>query len=521
MKKGNQDKNKKKILSGRDFEFLARLLIKFPQAEVYLVGGAVRDLILGRSTKDFDFVVRGIAAKPLEKFLSREGDCDLVGRNFGVFKFLPKGRSAEPFDLALPRTEHSTGGGGYRNFEVQSNPTLAITEDLSRRDFTINAIAYRLRVVGKNIFIQEIFDPWEGIVDLKKKIIRTVGDPGERFKEDYSRMLRGLRFSLQLGFKIEPETFAAIRAKIKHVNDMRGGVRVVPTETMAREFLKSFVANPVRAYDLWDEAGGTKEIMPELLPMKGCQQPKNFHSEGDVWTHTRLALSMLASNEFRGEFGHEEVTAETILGILFHDIGKPPTKQTPEEHGTDRVRFNNHDSVGAEMALKICRRLTLSAPAEFSIDAERVGAIVRHHLITVHGPVAAMRENTLEKYFFNPAFPGRSLQQVIFCDSSATVPPKGKPDLGHFFALKKRIQKLEKLSARKPVLPPPICNGDEVMKLLKLKPGPQVGAYLRDLREEQLSGRMKTKAEAKAFLKSKLQNLNVKSNSKSKRTAKI
>lgn len=504
MNKGNKSKNRQKqkvILGGRDFGFLARLRKKFPQVEVYLVGGAVRDLILGRPTKDFDFVVRGIAAKPLEKFLSREGDCDLVGRNFGVFKFLPKGRSAEPFDIALPRTEHSTAPGGYRNFEVQSNPTLPITDDLSRRDFTINAIAYRLDVVGKNIFIQEVIDPREGIVDLKKKLIRTVGDPEERFKEDYSRLLRGLRFSLQLGFKIEPATFAAIRAKIKHLNDMVSEVRVVPTETIAREFLKSLVANPVATLDLWDKAEAIKEIMPELLPMKGCRQPKNFHSEGDVWTHTRLSLSILASKEFRKEFGREEEAAETILGVLFHDIGKPPTKQTPEEHGTDRIRFNNHDSVGAKMAEGICRRLTLSAPAEFNIDAERVAAIVRHHLITVHGPVAAMRENTLEKYFFNPAFPGHSLRQVIFCDSSATVPPEGKPDLQHFFALKKRIQKLEKLSAKKPVLPPPICNGDEVMKLLKLKPGPQVGAYLRDLREEQLSGRVKTKKQARLFLR--------------------
>jgi poly(A) polymerase len=314
-------------------------------------------------------------------------------------------------------------------------------------------------------------------------------------------MLRGLRFSVQLGFALDAETKKAIVTGMKHINDSEKSVRVVPTETIASEFLKSLMADPVGTLDLWDEVGAIREIMPELLPMKNCEQPNNFHSEGDVWTHTRLALSVLSSKEFKKEFGKEPPLPEAVLGTMLHDIGKPPTKQTPAEHGTDRIRFNGHDAKGAQMAEDICRRLTLSAPAEFGIDTERIGGIVRHHLITVHDQVEKLRESTWEKYFFNPSFPGLSLRQVIFCDSSATVPPSGKPDLGHFFGLKKRIQKLEKLSLRKLVLPPPLLDGLEIMKALKLKPGPKIGSILRDLREEQLSGRIKTAAAAKAMLK--------------------
>ncbi len=481
-------------------DFIFKFFKSFPKGEIYLVGGAVRDHIMGRETKDFDFVVRGVGAKNLEKFLDALGDVDLVGRNFGVFKFLPKGSSNEPFDIALPRREHSTGDGGYRNFSVQSNPKLPISEDLSRRDFTVNAIAYKLKIFGKKIDIDEIVDLHGGQSDIKNKIIRTVGKPEERFSEDYSRMLRALRFSAQLGFKIGSETFSALRALMSKINDKKNGERVTPTETIAKEFLKAIISDPVRTFDLWDSSGAFRELMPELLPMRGCGQPKNFHSEGDVWTHTRLALSMLSSKEFKKLFGKFAPSAETVLGVLFHDIGKPPTKQTPEEHGTDRIRFNNHDTLGAKMTEEICHRLTLSAPADFAVDAERLAGIVRYHLITVHGPVKELRASTIEKYFFNPAFPGEALQRVIFCDSSATIPEKGKPDLKHFFELRRRIANLKKISEKKPVLPPPLLDGIKIMKLLNLNPSPKIGEILAILREEQLSGRLKTAAQARNFL---------------------
>lgn len=501
--KSRNSKSKKGASFGKiaGLEFISKLIREFPSAEAYLVGGAVRDHILVRHTKDFDFVVRGVKAKELEKFLGRLGDVDLVGRNFGVFKFLPKGRTEEPYDIALPRTEHSTGDGGYRNFDVQSDPKLPIAEDLSRRDFTINAIAYKLGVSGKEVVVSEIVDPWKGAEDIAKRIIRTVGEPKERFVEDYSRLLRALRFSVQLGFDLEDKTYSALRALMAQINDKNKGVRVTPTETIAREFLKSLVADPVRTFDLWDESGAFKMLMPELLTMKKCEQPENFHAEGDVWAHTRLALSVPTSGAYRKIYGSGAPSAEMLLALMLHDVGKPPTKQTPKEHGTDRVRFNNHDAVGAQISEDICKRLTFSAPAEFAVDAERIANIVRHHLITVHGTVKELRQTTIEKYFFRPSFPGEALEQVIFCDSSATMPAGGgKPDLKHFFELRDRIAELKKLSSQKPVLPPPLLDGVEIMKILKMAPGPEVGKIINILREEQLGGKLKTAVEAKRFL---------------------
>src|SRR3989339_281163 len=194
-----------------EFGFLSDLLEKFPQAEVYLVGGAVRDIILDRETKDFDFVIGNVKADELEKFLAGLGEVNLVGKSFGVFKFVPTGfhvgdNNFEALDIALPRTEVAGMSGGYKDFEVQSDPSLPIEDDLGRRDFTINALAWDI----KN---KKLIDEFSGVKDLEQSIIRAIGDPEQRFQEDYTRMLRAVRFSCQLGFKIESKTLKAINLK--------------------------------------------------------------------------------------------------------------------------------------------------------------------------------------------------------------------------------------------------------------------------------------------------------------------
>ena len=365
----------------------------FPKGELYLVGGTVRDALMGRDdNKDWDLVVRLVKPDALEKFLKKLGRVDLVGKRFGVWKFSPtplptlspSGARGATIDIALPRTEHSFNSGGYRDVSVDSDPELLIEKDLARRDFTINAMA--LRLTPKPALI----DPFGGQKDLRAKIVRTVGEAGERFREDYSRMFRGLRFACQLGFEIEPHTMGAIRVFMPHVNDYQptplGNMRVVSTEIIARELAKTLTADPVRAFDLWYESGATEAIMPELLAMRGCKQPTNFHSEGDVWTHTRLALSNIGDEGFKKLFGAARPPAFIYFGTLFHDIGKPSTMQTPEEHGTDRVRYTNHDRVGAEMTEAIAKRLTLSAAEGFDIDAEKLAWIVRNHMFRAPRP---------------------------------------------------------------------------------------------------------------------------------------
>lgn len=481
------------------FQFLRELRQEFPDAEAYVVGGIVRDVLLDREAKDYDFVIRGVPARDLEAFLSQRGAVNLVGRNFGVFKFVPTGwpGDAEPLDIALPRTEHAEGTGGYRDFDVQADPDLTVTEDLSRRDFTINAMAWDLRN-GR------LVDPFNGRQDLDSRRIRAVGNAAERFTEDRSRMLRALRFAAQLGFDIDPETMAAIREHMPKISEKRAARKVherttliadeefvTPREVIARELIKSFVADPVRSLDLWDEAGAIRELIPELLAMKGCAQPGEYHAEGDVWTHTRLALGKLRSDGYRSEFGDERPSALTVLGILFHDIAKPPTQKTPERDGTDRIRFDGHDKLGGEMTRAIARRLTLAAPFPkghpHHVDPADLGWIIDRHLLLINDP-AVMRNATLERYFFTDDRLGQTLLRVTFCDGSAALPPDSDTaDLAHFRVLRERIRSLAALIEERNRLPKPVINGKDIMTHFGLPPGPRIGELIESLREEQLT----------------------------------
>jgi poly(A) polymerase len=485
----------KKDLNSKPYlKFIRKLFKQFPESEIYLVGGAVRDALLGiKEQKDYDFVVRNIKPSDLNKFLEKEGKVNLVGKNFGVYKFYPKGKKLEEaIDVALPRTEHSLDfSGGYRDFEVQSNYKMDIKKDLSRRDFTINALAYDLKK-------GELVDEFRGLSDLKNKIIKTVGKEDLRFREDYSRMLRALRFSCQLDFKIEKNTLKSIQKNITNINKKRlvsgKKERIVPYEIISRELLKSFYNNPVKALDLYDKSGAFKQLIPELLDMKGCPQPKNFHSEGDVWVHTKLCLENLKSNKFKKQFKENSSTnAELAIVVLFHDIGKPLTIKTPEKDGTDRIRFNEHDIRGAKLARSICKKLKLDSEREESplrINPENVFWMIKKHLITIHGDVNDMRAATIEKLFFNKDKPGKNLLKLLYVDAISTIPEKGKTDLTSFKKIVKRIKNLEKLHKEKDKLPPPILDGNEIMAKFKLESGPQIGQFLSILREEQLQGRI-------------------------------
>ena len=493
---------KKKLLQRKkSFFFLKELKRKYPQAQVYLVGGAVRDLLLSRSTQDYDFVVRNISLNALKFFLSKNGNVNLVGETFGVLKFIPNEvRPPHVFDIALPRKDFSFKTGGYRDVHTQNNPKLSIEEDLSRRDFTINAMAIEItsNSLTKNILI----DPYGGYKDLKRKIIRSVGQPKERFKEDYSRILRGIRFACQLNFEIEYMTWKAMKDKMPCLLTLEK--QVVPYEVIAKEFLKSFVSNSVKAFDLYDQSGAFKELMIEVLKMKNCPQPENWHSEGDVWAHTHLALQNLYSAKFYQQFKTRKFSSELILSILFHDIGKPYTIQTPEKDKTDRIRFNEHDTVGGEITKKICQRLKLSSPEKFGVNIDDIVWLVSHHMLLSQGRVKKMKASTIEKYFFNSQKPGLDLLKLSFVDILATVPPSGRPNFNDFNQMMERIDFLRGQShvQKSQNLPQLLVNGDEVMQELNLSPGPRIGELLGLIREEQLNGRLKSKEQAFEFLKS-------------------
>lgn len=471
-----------------------------PKAEVYLVGGAVRDLIMGRETTDFDFVVRNIPAKKLEKILVKIGKVNFVGKTFGVFKLTLKDQK-NAIDFALPRTDFAFKTGGRKDFKVRYNPKLKIEDDLSRRDFTINAMAIRI-TSGKKL-ISQLVDPFGGLKDLERKIIKTVGKPEQRFKEDYSRMLRAIRIACELSFSIESKTWLAIKKNVKHLNDSRAGKKIVPAEVLAKEILKAFDANALMAFDLFDKAGIFKVLIPEIEKMKGCPQPEKFHTEGDVFSHTRDALKCLYSKNYSKEFGKKKPSLLLILATLFHDIGKPPTLKTPERHGTDRVRFDNHDVVGEKITEKIVERLKLTSPAEIGIDSRKLLWLIRKHmfLVHVHGKINEVRGSTLEKYFFHPEMPSQDLLKLFFVDILASRPESGKPFLKDYYALKERIRKLAKQSKKKMILPAPLLNGHEIMKILKLESSPQIGKIKEEIREAQLEKRIKNKKQAIDFIK--------------------
>ena len=354
-----------------------------------------------------------------------------------------------------------------------------------------------------NLRTYELIDLFSGQKDLKNKIIRTVGKAKDRFQEDPSRILRGLRFSIQLGFKIEHETSKAMKklaAEIRKPLQKAGSrkqeaaTRRVAEEVIAKEFLKAFDKNPIKTLELYDKVGLLKLLLPEVKEMQKVEQPKIFHSEGDVYQHTFLSLQKL-----------KKANINLKLATLFHDIGKPATITLPKDKN-DRIHFNEHDEKGAEIGRKIIQRLRLtSMPPESGLhaDEETVIWLVRKHMILITAKPEEMRLTTYEKYFFREDGAGDDLLRLSYADISATVPPSGKPDFSIYDAFVKKIEEVRSAvhaAKKERTLPPPLINGNEVMKTLKIKSGPEVGKVLAEIRELQLAGKLKTKKEALLFL---------------------
>lgn len=483
------NKASKKLNTWAKKPFITQLLKQYDAAEVFLVGGAVRDALLDRPTKDFDLVVRGVSKKNLEKFLATRGKVSLVGKRFGVFKFKPKSYSGSDIDIALPRTEHAIAlSGAYKDFKVDSDPNLPIDQDLSRRDFTINAMAFNLKT-------KQLVDPFGGVKDLKAKKIKTVGSAELRFSEDYSRMLRAIRFSSQLGFTIESKTAQAINKKIKNLDRKAEGKFIVPREVLASELNKALIANPIWTLKLLDKFGVLKTLMPELLKMKNCPQPPQWHSEGDVWTHMMLAMSQIGTRKFNKEFKNQNVPAELYWAILFHDLGKPYTIKK-----TDRIRTHGHDIVSAQKFSEIAERLKL---ASTGLAIQNIVDVIRYHMFPAAVRRGQIKPTTIEKYFFSN-FPGELLLMLIFCDKQATIYDTGKPSLKEFNKLKKMINTLGGKKSKQKKLPAPLVSGRDLIKQFKLKPGPKIGELLELARQQQLASKLKTKKQALIWLKKHL-----------------
>src|SRR5438105_3825164 len=350
--------------------------------QAYLVGGCVRDLLLGREPADYDITTD---ATP-EEVMGIFPETYAVGAQFGVVLVpLPKDSVLkEDNDCVEVATFRSDIGYSDGRHPDQVRFSKDPREDVLRRDFTINGL---LLDPIKN----EVLDFVGGRKDFDAHIIRTIGDPESRFAEDKLRMMRAVRFAARFKYSIDPGTLTAIQ-KLAHQ------ILRVSRERLRDELTKMLTEGQARrAFLLLDEAGLLREVLPEISAMKRVQQPPQFHPEGDVFVHTLLLLDKLP----------HPCPATLAWGALLHDVGKPPTFRV----APDRIRFDGHVDVGVKMAQEICRRLRFS-----NEDTDQILALVANHMR--FGDVERMKESTLKKFLRLPRFEEHLELHRLDCQSS-------------------------------------------------------------------------------------------------------
>ncbi|MGH2398749.1 MAG: CCA tRNA nucleotidyltransferase [bacterium] len=408
----------------------------------YWVGGSVRDLEMGREPHDYDVVTD---ARP-EQVAQMFPNAALVGAQFGVV-IVPWGEWH--FEVSTFRAE-----GPYLDGRRPSHVEfVGERDDVARRDFTINGLLHD-PIAGRTI------DHVGGRADIARRVVRTIGDPQRRFAEDRLRMLRAVRLAAELEFEIDPTTFAATQAEA-------GSITQISAERIRDELVR-LLTSPARGRGLrlLRESGLMRAVLPEVEAMAGVPQPPEFHPEGDVFTHTVLVLERLR-------------TPHPVLAVaaLLHDVGKPPTMTV-----TDRIRFNGHDELGAEMTAAICRRLRFSGD-----DTARIVALVRDHL----------RVKDLPK--MRPAKAGRFLladeaEDHLELHRADCLASHGNLDV-YRWALAAR-ETLIKDTVR----PRPLLTGDDLIAM-GLEPGPRFKEMLDAVFDAQLEGAIRTADEARAFVR--------------------
>ena len=407
----------------------------------YFAGGCVRDSIRGETPVDYDIAT---SARP-EEVEGLFQKTRAVGSHFGVIIVLNGGYE---FDVATFRNEGSYSDG-RRPDSVEFSTAR---QDATRRDFSINGL-FQDPVTGK------IIDYVEGQPDIANGVIRAIGDPYQRFGEDHLRLLRAIRFSARFGYRIEADTLAALEKGA--VNNDLGKISV---ERIREEFSMMMLdINRTEAFDLLVETGLMTCIIPEILALKGCEQPPQFHPEGDVFVHTRLMLKELGKLKQRPGLN----PLHLVLSILLHDIAKPATFSYDED--ADRIRFNGHDKVGEEMAANILRRLKYSNSV-----IEAVTAMVANHM--AFKDVQQMRVSKLKRLMGRPTYHDEMELHRIDCLCSW-----GGLDNHEFLTAKQQE------FANEPIIPPPLLSGHDLIDR-GIPPGPNIGVILHTVQDVQLEG---------------------------------
>ena len=411
----------------------------------YFAGGCVRDIVRGETPKDFD-IATDANPEAVQKLFPHTY---AVGAHFGVILVVENGFQ---FEVATFRADDVYVDGRRPSAVHFSSPE----EDARRRDFTINGMFY-------DPVAAKVIDFVGGRADIRAKLVRAIGDPGQRFAEDRLRMLRAVRFSTVLDYKIDYETWDALLANVVSINE-------ISAERIREELVRIFLSsNRTRGWDLLDSSGLMRAVLPEIDVMKGCAQPEQFHPEGDVFEHTRLMLQFLP----------EKVSVPLGFAVLLHDVAKP---RTATVDNTGRIRFNQHDRVGAEMTEEIMRRLRFSG-AEIDATVE----MVRQHM--VFKDVPKMRMAKLKRFMARPTFDDELELHRVDCQGSHRM-------LDNYeFLLRKREE-----FANEPIIPPPLVRGDDLIAL-GLKPSPKFREILDAVETGQLEGTLRTHEEALEWVK--------------------
>jgi len=415
-------------------------------AQAYFVGGSVRDFLLGRAPKDYDVATDA----PPDEILRLFPDARQVGAHFGVMLVRREGAEVE---VATFRSEHSYEDGRHpSHVKFETDPR----QDVLRRDFSINALLLNPRT-------GQVLDFVGGRADLDARLVRAIGEPEARFREDHLRLLRAVRFAAGLGFEIERDTMAAVR----HLAPL---IRNVSAERVRDEVTRILIQGGARrGFELLDESGLLVEILPEVAAMKGVEQPPQFHPEGDVWTHTLLMLDRMRAPSLT-----------LALGVLLHDVAKPPTFRV-----ADRIRFDGHAELGAKMAAAILTRLRLAGD-----QIRAVEALVADHLR--FKDVKQMRESTLRRFLRQPNF--EELLELHRLDCLAS---HGWLDNYDFVQSKRNELPPERLA------PPRLITGRDLIQM-GYPPGPAFRQVLEAVEDAQLESRIGTREEAMSLARALL-----------------
>jgi len=424
-----------------DSEALARQVIAKLRGvghQAFLVGGCVRDLLLGVKPKDFDIATDARPDRIMDLF-PRSGR---VGAHFGVVLVRDV---FDQVEVATFRSDHDYLDGRHpEQVRFESDPR----EDVLRRDFTINGLMM-------DPDTGQVLDFVDGQGDLARGVIRAIGDPNARFREDHLRLLRAVRFAARFGFEIDPATFDAMQRAHALILNMA-------MERVREELVRILTEGGARrGLELLDASGMLSDLLPEVAAMKGVEQPPEYHPEGDVWQHTLLLLEQL-----------RQPTPTLALGALLHDVGKPPTFRV-----ADRIRFDGHVEEGVRLARSILTRLRFSRE-----EIEQVEALIDNHMR--FKDVGRMKESTLKRFLRLPEFQEHlELHRLDAMSSNRRLENYeiAKSKFGEYTA--EHLQ------------PAPLLTGADLIGMGYV-PGPQFSRILAVLEDAQLEGRIRSQEEA-------------------------